>query len=75
MQTVTTSEAIHRALQREECPCLLGCEVSVTRNFFTRICSSTHYINCHHFARRMDELKSPLGWLQTLAVSEDKRED
>jgi hypothetical protein len=50
----------------------MGCEAPVTRNFFTRICNSTHYLNCHHFARKMDELKSPMTWLQALAVHEEK---
>jgi hypothetical protein len=72
LRTVTPSEAMHKVLKREDCPCLMGCEAPVTRNFFTRICNSTHYLNCHHFARKMDELKSPMTWLQALAVHEEK---
>jgi len=72
LRTVTPSEAMHKVLHREDCPCLMGCEAPVTRNFFTRICNSPHYLNCHHFARKMDELKSPMAWLQTLAVHEEK---
>ena len=70
MAMTTRSEALQQVLRRENCPFALDCEASVTRNFFDRICNSTYYPNCHHFARRFGELHTPMEWLQKLAVHE-----
>lgn len=69
----TRSEALQQELQRESCPFALECEASVTRNFFDRICNSTSYTNCHHFARWFGELHTPMEWLQKLAVHENDK--
>ncbi len=72
VKTVTRSEAIQRVLKREECPHILDCGASVTMQFFSRLCKSPNYVNCHHFAKKMGELRSPVEWLQRLAVMEGK---
>ncbi|UCD45129.1 MAG: hypothetical protein JSV27_01065 [Candidatus Bathyarchaeota archaeon] len=74
MHVTTRSEAIQRVLSKENCECLFGCDVSVTKNFFARICNSTSYPNCHHFARKMGELKAPIDWLQKMAVQKSKQD-
>lgn len=66
----TRSEALQRVLCRERCPYMLDCEVPITRNFFDHICNSTNYTNCHHFAKRVRELHTPMEWLQRFAVHE-----
>jgi hypothetical protein len=70
---VTRSEAIQRVLRRESCPYLIDCAASITKDFFGRICNSGRYPKCHYFARRVDELKAPLAWLQRLAIDEEKQ--
>jgi hypothetical protein len=30
-------------------------------------------LKCHHFARRVGELKAPMAWLQRFAVDEERR--
>jgi hypothetical protein len=66
----TLSEAMQRALKRRGCPHVRGCQATITKDFFSRICNSEAYINCHHFARQMGELITPMFWLQRLAVEE-----
>jgi hypothetical protein len=70
---VTLSEALRRKLGKRDCPYLNDCGVKVTKDYFSRICNSTVYINCHHFAKRMGELRTPIGWLQKLAIDQAKR--
>jgi hypothetical protein len=71
--TVTSSEAIQRVLRRESCPYLIDCVAPVTKEFFGRICNSAAYLKCHHFARRVGELKAPMAWLQRFAMDEERR--
>jgi hypothetical protein len=60
----------------KECPFLLECNTPITKNFFYRICSSAHFQNCHHYARKKDELKTPLIWLQKKAILlEEKKKE
>ena len=54
----------------EDCPSLLECESAMTQDYFMRICGTRGYVKCHHHARRMGELKSPIAWLQHLAIYE-----
>jgi hypothetical protein len=70
VKTVTRSEAFQRVLKRYECPNIMECGASVTMQFFIRLCKSPNYVNCHHFAKKMGELKSPVEWLQRVAVME-----
>ena len=71
--TATRSEAIQRITDRKDCPSLLECESGVTRDYFKRICGTRGYVKCHHYARRMGELMSPMAWLQRQAMSEANR--
>jgi hypothetical protein len=71
--TVTRSEALQRVLRRESCPYMVDCAAHVTKDYFGRICNTVVYLKCHHFARRVDELKAPMTWLQRFAVDEERR--
>ena len=71
--TVTRSEALQRVLRRESCPYMIDCAAPVTKDYFGRICNTVVYLKCHHFARRVDELKPPMAWLQRFAVDEERR--
>ncbi len=68
----TLSEAFQKKLKRKDCPYLHDCESHVTKDFFSRICNSPAYINCHHFAKKVGELKVPMAWLQKLAIDQAK---
>jgi len=68
----TLSEAIQEKFHKKDCPFIRDCSVPVTKDFFTRVCKTPGYINCHHFAKRMNELKTPMTWLQKLAVEQAK---
>jgi hypothetical protein len=71
--TVTRSETLQRILRRESCPYMIDCAAPVTKDYFGRICNSEGYLKCHHFARRVGELKAPMAWLQRFAVDEERR--
>ena len=66
------SEAIQEKFNKKDCPFIHDCDIPITKDFFTRVCKSPAYINCHHFAKRMDELQTPITWLQKLAVDQAK---
>ncbi|MFB0558642.1 MAG: hypothetical protein ACETVY_05960 [Candidatus Bathyarchaeia archaeon] len=66
------SEAFQKKLNRKDCPYLQDCGVYITKDFFNRICNSPAYLNCHHFAKKVNELRTPMGWLLKLAVDQDK---
>jgi hypothetical protein len=68
----TLSEAIQEKFNKKDCPFIQDCGVPVTKDFFTRVCKTPGYLNCHHFARRMNELQTPITWLQRLAVDQAK---
>ena len=68
----TLSEAMQEKFNRKDCPFLQDCDVPVTKDFFSRVCKAPGYLNCHHFAKRMDELQTPMSWLQKLAVDQAK---
>ena len=70
MCMATLSEALQQKLRRKDCPYLQDCGVRVTKDYFARICNTTAYLNCHHFAKRVGELKPPMAWLQKLAVDQ-----
>ena len=46
--------------------------VQITKDFFSRICNSPAYVNRHHFAKKVNELKTPMSWLQKIAVDQAK---
>jgi hypothetical protein len=66
------SEAFQKKLNRKDCPYLHECRVPITKDFFSRICNSSSYVNCHHFAKKVNELRTPMTWLQKLAVDQAK---
>ena len=66
----TLSEALQKKLGRKDCPYLQSCGIQVTKDFFKRICGTTAYVNCHHYAKWVDELKTPMSWLQKLAIDQ-----
>ena len=68
----TLSEAFQKKLNRKGCPYLHDCGVYITGDFFRRICNTPSYLNCHHFAKRVGELRPPMAWLQKLAVDQAK---
>lgn len=70
----TRSEAFQQVTGRKECVCLLECEVVITRDYFRRICNSRNYVKCHHLAKRMGELMTPMAWLQRQAIREESVE-
>ncbi len=52
----------------DSCPLLMNCESVITKDYFARICYSQGHIKCHYFAKMMSELKTPIDWLQRLAI-------
>lgn len=50
------------------CPFLKTCSVKLTKDYFVRVCNTNGYMNCHHFAKRIGDLKTPVVWLQRIAV-------
>ena len=70
----TRSEAFQQVFQKKDCPYLQYCNVPITKDFFSRICNSNYFFKCHHFARKVGELNTPIIWLQTLAI-QDSRQD
>lgn len=66
----TLSEALQQKLKRKDCPYIHDCRFQVTQDFFKRICNTAAYINCHHFAKMVGELKTPMAWLQKMAIDQ-----
>ena len=66
----TLSEALQQRLKRKDCPYIHDCWVHVTKDYFSRICNTAAYLNCHHFAKRVGELKTPMAWLQKMAIDQ-----
>lgn len=68
----TLSETFQKKLNRKDCPYLHDCTIKVTKDFFARICNTAAYLNCHHFAKKVNELRTPMVWLQKMAIEQDK---
>lgn len=68
----TLSEAMQEQFGKKDCPFLDNCGIPITKDFFSRVCKTPGYLNCHHFAKRVGELKKPITWLQKLAVDQAK---
>jgi len=66
----TFSEALQERFGRKDCPFIFDCDVQITKDFFTRVCKTPAYTNCHHFAKRVGELQLPLAWLQKMAIDQ-----
>jgi len=74
LTTLTESDSIITFNNAKDCPFLLECNTGVTNNFYQRICNTNNYNNCHHYARRMDILMTPMVWLQKKAVQDNKKD-
>jgi hypothetical protein len=66
----TFSEAFQEKFERKDCPFIFDCDVEITKDFFSRVCKTPAYPNCHHFAKRVGELQVPMTWLQKLAIDQ-----
>ena len=66
----TSSEAFQEKFGRRDCPFIFDCNVEITKDFFSRVCKTPAYPNCHHFAKRVNELQVPMTWLQKLAIDQ-----
>ncbi|MBM3291212.1 hypothetical protein FJY84_00875 [Candidatus Bathyarchaeota archaeon] len=66
----TLSEALQEKFGRKDCPFIFDCDVQVTKDFFSRVCKTPAYTNCHHFAKRVGELQLPMTWLQKIAIDQ-----
>ena len=61
-----------RELSEEKCcPFLKSCTIDLTRDYFLKICNTNGYASCHHFAKRIGELRPPICWLQKIAVERE----
>ncbi|MBS7629996.1 hypothetical protein KEJ47_00225 [Candidatus Bathyarchaeota archaeon] len=69
---MTLSETLQQRQGRRDCPYIHECEIQVTKDYFTRVCNSALYINCHNFAKIVGELRTPMSWLQKLAVDQER---
>ena len=69
----TTQGWLREPVSRRGCPFLKSCEVRVTKDYFIRLCIGDGYVNCHHFAKKIDELRTPIEWLQKIAVERERR--
>lgn len=68
----TFSEAFQEKFGRKDCPFIYDCDVEITKDFFSRVCKTPAYPNCHHFAKRVNELHIPMTWLQRIAIDQAK---
>ncbi len=66
--------SVERAQKLTSCPYLHSCEVPITKNFFGRICNIRFHVNCHHYAKRTETLKTPMAWLQKQAIELDAKQ-
>lgn len=64
-------ESLRELSEEKYCPFLKSCSVDLTRDYFLKICNTNSYASCHHFAKRLGELRTPIGWLQKIAVEKD----
>jgi len=75
MTTLTKFDSITPFNKTKDCPFLLECNTEVTSNFYQRICNTHNYNNCHHYARRLGLLRTPITWLQNKAVKDNIKKD
>lgn len=64
-------ENLQELSEEKWCPFLKSCSIDLTRDYFIKICNTNAYATCHHFAKRLGELKTPVGWLQKIAVERE----
>lgn len=56
----------------EHCPYIKTCKRRVPRTYFLRICNTAAYRKCRFYAKREDKLKTPITWLQKMAINSEK---
>jgi len=64
-------ESLRELNEEKCCPFLKSCSVDLTRDYFLKICNTNSYASCHHFAKRLGELRTPIRWLQKIAVEKE----
>jgi len=75
LNALTKSDSKNRLNSSKDCPFILECNSGVTKNFFQRICNTNNHNNCHHYARKLGELVTPMVWLQKKAVQDNNKKD
>ena len=75
MTTLTKIDTKITLNSTKDCPFLLECNTEVTSNFYQRICNTNNYNNCHHYARRLGLLMTPITWLQNKAVKDHNKKE
>ena len=64
----TIEENLLRDRDANSCPCLMSCVSVITEGYFVKLCNSAGFEKCHHLARMMNRLKTPIKWLQVTAI-------
>jgi hypothetical protein len=44
------------------------CSNRITKKFFASLCVGPGYSSCRYYAKRRNQLKTPLNWLKQIAV-------
>lgn len=65
---ISDSETVKEFGDGRYCPFVTSCAVDLTKDYFVKVCNGSGYVSCHHFAKRIGELRRPMNWLQKLAV-------
>jgi len=50
------------------CPYIKSCVNEVTKHVFFHICNTPSYSVCKIYAKQVNDLNTPMGWLQKMAV-------
>jgi len=69
--TESSFENIKGLTEEKHCPFLKSCSTDLTRDYFLKICNTNSYPTCHHFAKRIGDLRTPVAWLQKIAVERE----
>lgn len=56
----------------EHCPYIKTCKHRIPRNYFIRICNTAAYRKCRFYAKRANKLRTPVNWLQKMAINKEK---
>ena len=47
--------------------------MNVTKEFFNRVCNAKSFANCQIYARKNDMMRTPIRWVQQMAVEISKK--
>jgi hypothetical protein len=64
----TLSEKMQVQFNWKKCPNLDKCNKQISHAYFRDVCTKPKYISCLHYAMSINEVDTPLGWLQKLAA-------